>query len=420
MPDPATASIQANGKTYALPNRVVAAICLDGSSDEYLNEALARRLMPNLERICREGVRAVARAAMPTFTNVNNLSIVTGRPPATHGICGNYFFEAATGQEVMMNSPRFLRAETILAAAAKAGRRVAAVTAKEKLRDLFARGLIENRGIAFSAERAVDAVEATHGIAGVESIVGAKTPAIYSADASLYVLRAGVALARAGRADFLYLSTTDYIQHKAAPSDPEALAFYAAIDSILGELTALGVTLGITADHGMNGKQREDGSPNVIYLETLLEHEFGPGFRVILPITDPYVAHHGALGSFAVTHYAGKTPLAEVRAFLLRQHGITEVWLRSEAAEKLELPADRLGELVIASGRDVTLGRTPAHHDLSALHGPLRSHGGRYEEMVPFIFSSPLNDAYRRKLAGDPRNFDVFDYLLNGLKEETK
>lgn len=411
-----TKTIEVNGRAYALPNELVVAMCLDGSSDEYFNAALARRLMPNFERLCATGVRAVARAAMPTFTNVNNLSIVTGRPPSAHGICGNYFFDTASGQEVMMNSAKFLRAETLLSAAAKAGRKVAVVTAKEKLRDLFAEGLIENGGIAFSAERAREAIEATHGIRDVETVVGAKTPAIYSGDASLFVLRAGVALARARRADFLYLSTTDYIQHKAAPDDPEALGFYAGVDALLGELIQTGARIGITADHGMNGKQRPDGSPNVLYLETLLEEKFGPGFRVILPITDPYVAHHGALGSFAVTHYTGSKPLGEIRDFLVRQAGITEVWARDEAAEKLELPADRLGELVVACARDMTLGRTPAHHDLSALHGPLRSHGGRYEEMVPIVFSRPVTSEYSGKLGADPRNFDLFDILLNGLQ----
>ena len=399
-----------NGRSYRCPARPLVAICLDGSSDEYLNEAMLRGLMPNLQEICRTGRRAVARAAMPTFTNVNNASIVTGVPPKTHGICGNYFFDAQSGQEVMMNSSSFLRAPTIFPAAARAGRKVAVVTAKEKLRDIFASGLTAEGGIAFSAEKA-DA-------SAVFDLVKLPTPKIYSAEASLYVLEAGAALLKAGRADFLYLSTTDYVQHKAAPGEEFALQFYKGIDATLGKILEAGAIIGITADHGMNPKQNADGSPHVIYLESVLNQEFSKEFRVILPITDPYVAHHGALGSFAVVHCPTDVPLEDVRRFLMRVEGVSEVCSRAEAVQKMELPEDRLGEFVVCAKRDVTLGRTPKWHDLSALDAPLRSHGGRYEEMVPFIFSQPLSREYDAKLNCDPRNFDLFDFLINGGAHE--
>jgi phosphonoacetate hydrolase len=350
-----------------------------------------------------------------SFTNVNNSSIVTGVPPSVHGIGGNFFYDTATGQEVMMNSAKYLRAETILAAAANAGRKVAVVTAKEKLRDIFSHNLT---GIAFSSEKANQAKKETHGLAEVEKVVGRPTPAIYSSEASLYVFWAGVALIEQGLADFLYLSTTDYMQHTYAPEAAAALDFYAAIDVELGRLLNLGATIGITADHGMNAKQKPDGQPNVIYLETQLTKKFGTGFRVILPITDPYVAHHGALGSFAVVHLPPNQAAARVQEWLMDLTGITEVYDRETAARKLELPADRLGELVVLSGRDVVLGRTPEYHDLKALHGGLRSHGGRYEEMVPFIISGPLKPEYHAKAAGDPRNFDIFDFTINGVAYE--
>src|SRR5262245_6858560 len=296
---PATAAFAVNGRTYRLAARPVAVICLDGSSDEYVDAALARGLMPNLQQMVVRGHRGLARAAMPSFTNVNNASIVTGVPPSIHGISGNFFYDAATDQEVMMNSAAYLRAGTIPAGAATAGRKVGVVTAKEKLRDILSHQL---KGIAFSSEKANQAAMETHGIRDVEKLVGAPAPPIYSAEASLYVLRAGVALLKNELANFLYLSTTDYIRHKYAPERRESLDFYAGIDRELGRLVELGATVGATADHGMNAKQKPNGEPNVIYLESLLVEKFGKGFRVILPITDPYVVHHGALGSFAVVH----------------------------------------------------------------------------------------------------------------------
>ena len=400
-----------NGRHYRVPNKPVVVICLDGSADEYLDAASSRGLMPNLVRMSVQGFRCMARGALPSFTNVNNSSIVTGVPPSVHGIGGNFFYDTATGQEVMMNSARYLRAGTILAAAARGGRRVAVVTAKEKLRDIFAHDLV---GIAFSSEKAGLARLETHGIGDVEQLVGKPTPPIYSGDASLYVMEAGVALLRSGRADFIYLSTTDFIQHKFGPDSDGALEFYAGVDLQLGRLLELGAVVGVTADHGMNAKQRPDGAPNVLYLETLLAEKFGPGFRVILPITDPYVVHHGALGSFAAVHVPATADSTEVGRWLMDLDGVTEVHSRESAAKKLELPADRIGDLAVLSARDVVLGRTPAYHDLKAIEGGLRSHGGRYEEMVPLIVSKPLCGDYLRKAAGDPRNFDIFDFTING------
>jgi phosphonoacetate hydrolase len=378
---------------------------------------MARGRMPNLLRLSARGHRGFARGAMPSLTNVNNTSIVTGAPPRVHGIGGNYFFDTSSGKEVMMNSASFLRAETIFPAAQRAGRRVAVVTAKEKLRDIFAAGLISLGGIAFSSEKAREAKRETHGIEAVESVAG-PTPPIYSGEASLYVLKAGVKLIEREAADFLYLSTTDFMQHKYGPEAEEAIEFYAGIDEQVGHLLALGAVVGITADHGMNAKQKLDGSPNVVYLESELVKRFGPGFRVILPITDPYVAHHGALGSFAQVHLPPGNSLTAgaVADFLRKVPGVTEVLERECAARWMELPEDRMGDIVVCSGRDVVLGRTPQWHDLTVLEHGLRSHGGRYEEMVPFILSAPLNEDYVLRARGDVRNFDIFDFTCNGTK----
>ena len=406
-----------NGRDYRLPAGPVAVVCVDGCEEEYLDVALAQGRMPNLSRILEGGWRGTARGALPSFTNVNNAAIVTGAPPAVTGLSGNFFLDPDTGEEVMMNSADFLRCETVLAAAANAGRKVAMVTAKEKLRDLLSPGLLTDGviGMAFSSEKAAEARQPTHGISGVEQLAG-ETPAIYSGEASVYVLRAGVALVESGQADFLYLSLTDYIQHKYAPHEEGALEFYGTMDVELGRLLDLGCRLGITADHGMNAKCREDGTPRVIYLEDELCEQFGDGNKVICPITDPYVAHHGALGSYVTVHLAEAGQAAEIAGWIRDLEGVTEVLEKTQAADLLELPADRIGDLIVMSAADTVLGRSPKHHDLSQLDRPLRSHGGRFETMVPLIFSGPLNAEYTAKAAADPRNFDVFDYVCNGLE----
>jgi len=230
----------------------------------------------------------------------------------------------------------------------------------------------------------------------------------------LFVFRAGVALIEKGLADFLYLSLTDYMQHTYEPESAQALSFYENMDKEFGRLLQLDAIIGAVPDHGMNAKINTEGKPNVLFIEDMLEEKFGKGFRVICPITDPYVKHHGALGSYVVVHVNDKSIINDVQKWLLSLQGITEVYDKESAIRKLEQPGDRIGDLVVLSGRDVVLGRRPQYHDLSALDGTLRSHGGRYEEMVSMIISHPLNNKYKMKASRDPRNFQIFDFTING------
>jgi phosphonoacetate hydrolase len=399
--------LEVNGRRYAAPKQPTVVICVDGCEPDYIAQAVAADLMPTMKRWLREGTALVADCVVPSFTNPNNLSIVTGAPPSVHGICGNYLFDTASGTEVMMNDPKWLRAPTILAAFADAGARVAVVTAKDKLRRLLGHGM---RGICFSSEKADQATEEENGIALVLKLVGMPVPDVYSAELSEFVFAAGVKLMNTRRPDLLYLSTTDYIQHKHAPGDPEANRFYAMFDRYLGELDAAGAVVAVTADHGMNSKVKLDASPNVIYLQDLLDDAFGAArCRVILPITDPYVVHHGALGSFATVYLpAGATgeALTKLRAL----PGIESVLEREAAAERFELPADRIGDLVVVAERSVVLGTSVSRHDLSQLELPLRSHGGISEQRVPLVLNRRIEalDSRRRW-----RNFDAFDLALN-------
>lgn len=408
-----------NGRSYAPPAVPVAVLCLDGCADEYLSVSIARGVMPRMAAMARDGYRGLVRGALPSFTNVNNACIVTGSPPSVTGICGNFFLDPDTGEEVMMNSPRYLCCGTLLTAAADAGRKVAFVTAKDKLRTVLGAGIVERGGIVFSTERLDEARMETHGIEGVERLLGRPKPEIYSADASVDVLAAGACLVERGMADFLYLSLTDYMQHKHAPDEVESLEFHARLDVEIGRLLDAGCVVGATADHGMNGKNGVDGELKVVYVESRLRERFGESrVRVICPITDPYVVHHGALGSLVMVHVSG-VPVGEVAAYVAGMEGVTEVHDRKSACRLLELAPDRIGDLVVMAGRDWVLGKTPEHHQLGLLEGGLRSHGGRYEEMVPMVVSHPLRDAYRRRALGDPRNFDVFDFVCNGIETES-
>ena len=400
--------LEVNKRRYALPKAPTVVVCVDGCEPDYLAQAVAGGHMPWMKRTLAEGTALVADCVVPSFTNPNNLSIVTGAPPSVHGICGNFLFDVATGTEVMMNDPKWLRAPTLLAALADAGQRVAVVTAKDKLRALLGHGM---NGICFSAEKADQATRAENGIDGVPALVGLPVPDVYSAGLSEFVFAAGVKLMEQRRPDVMYLSTTDYIQHKHAPGSPGANAFYAMMDGYLGRLDALGCVIAFTADHGMNAKTRMDGQPDVIYLQDLLDGWMGAArARVILPITDPYVVHHGALGSFATVYLPSDSDADDVARQIASQRGIELVLARADAAARFELPADRIGDLVVVSERSTVIGTSASRHDLSALEVPLRSHGGLSEQRVPLIVNRRIDGlpAHRRW-----RNFDAFDLALN-------
>jgi phosphonoacetate hydrolase len=361
-----------------------------------------------MKKALSHGTGLVADCVVPTFTNPNNLSIVTGVPPSVHGICGNYLFDSETQSEVMMNDPKWLRAPTILAALADAGQKVAVVTAKDKLRQLLGHQM---KGICFSAEKADQATLDEHGIDQVLAKVGKPLPSVYSADLSEFVFAAGVWLMQHQRPDVMYLSTTDYIQHKFAPGTAGANAFYAMMDGYLQQLEDMGCVIALTADHGMNAKVGMDGLPQVIYLQDWFDAWLGTAVaRVILPITDPYVVHHGALGSFATVYLPASVDLNQAVQRLQAVHGIEAVYTREQAAVHFELPADRIGDLVVVSERFTVLGTALAKHDLSGLDVPLRSHGGVSEQRVPLVLNRPITglDPQRRW-----RNFDALDLALN-------
>jgi len=383
--------VRVNGRDYQWPRQPLVVVCLDGSSFDYVREAIAAGAAPFLGSLVARGLSRTAAAAMPTFTNPNNVSIVTGVPPARHGISGNFFLDRATGQAVMMNDARFLRAETILAAFSRAGATVAAVTAKDKLRHLLGAGLA---GVCVSAEQ--------------------EGQPVYSARLSEHVLRRGAELARDVKPDLMYLSTSDFVQHAYAPGSAEANAFYAAVDRHLSALDASGAALVVTADHGMQAKTGADGRARIVFLQALLDDEFGPASAtVILPITDPYVAHHGSLGAFATIYVSSDAAVRSMVERLTGEPGVERVLRRDEACEQFELPADRTGDIVVCSDRDTVLGTREADHDLRALHGPLRSHGGLAEREVPMLFNRAPAAALDDRL----RNYDAFWVGLNALGE---
>ena len=415
---PAPSAVTVNDIAYRWPLRPVVVVCIDGGDPRYLRQFLAEGSIPNLARFIREGFAGVADGSMPSFTCPNNMSLITGTPTARHGISGNYYLDTATWQPVVMTGPELLRGDTIIARFAAAGAKVVSITAKDKLRKQLAKGLDVSQGhVSFSTEFAERATLAENGIENVLSFVGMDKPGMYSMELSLFVLEAGLKLLQQRRPDVLFLSLTDWVQHKWAPEEADARRFYERLDDVFGRLAAQDITLALTADHGMSDKSNAAGEPNVIWLQDILDARFGKDeTMVVCPITDAFVAHHGALGGFVRVWSRGKVGAGEIIDHIRGIDGIELALDKASACRLFEMPADREADVAVVAREDVCIGGTASNHDLSGLKGHrLRSHGGVSEAKVPFILNRPLNDAYKAKAASQPlKSYQIFDYAING------
>ena len=408
-----------NGIDYRRPGRPVVVVCIDGGDPAYLEHGVAAGIIPNIARYMREGFRTVAHGTMPSFTCPNNMSIVTGRPASVHGISGNFFLDRATNEPVVMTGPELLKVPSVMSELSRHGARVASVTAKDKLRQQLQKGMdLSNGSVSFSSQHADLCTMEENGIEGVLDFVGRPLPDMYSADLSLFVLDAGLRLLEERRPDILYLSLTDYIQHAHAPGDPQADRFYADLDARFGRFEALGATVALTADHGMNEKTNDDGTPRVVWLQDILDRELGAGAcTVICPITDAFVGHHGALGGFVRVYGREGLPAERVIDAVEGVPGLERVLSREAVAREFDLPFDREGDVAVLGDARTVIGAREVDHDLGGLRGQrLRTHGSVHEADVPIILSRPVSDEYARR-AEDARlhSYEAFDYALNGV-----
>jgi len=413
------AGIELNGVRYRWPARPIVVVCIDGGDPAYFERGVRDGIVPNVARFMKTGFSAVADGDVPSFTCPNNMSISTGSPPSVHGISGNFYLDRDSGEAVVMTGPELLRSRTIMAEFSRHGAKVVSITAKDKLRRQLGKDMnIDGGSISFSAECADRCTLPETGIEDALALAGMPLPDMYSPELSLFVLEAGIKLLQQRRPDILYLSLTDYIQHKYAPGEPEADRYYRNLDERFGALDALGAVVALTADHGMNDKSNHDGSPRVIWLQDLLDARFGKGSStVICPITDRFVSHHGALGGFVRVYCNGSLDPQDVMRLTKQLPGVHAVYSKASAARLFDLPLDREGDVVVISDTGTCIGAAEADHDLSGLKGHrLRTHGGISESRVPFILNYPLRPEYAARAAAAPlRSYQIFDFAINGV-----
>ena len=410
--------MELNDISYSWPRKPLAVVCIDGGDPEYLETGLRGGIIPNIARFMNEGFYKVAQGSMPSFTCPNNMSIVTGTEPEIHGISGNFFIDPETQEPVVMTGPELLRSRSIMSEFSREGARVVSITAKDKLRKQLQKDMdLSSGSVSFSSQYADNCTMEENGIENVLEFVGQPLPDMYSAELSLFVLDAGIKLLKEQKPDLLYLSLTDFIQHAHAPGSEEANNFYIEMDRRFGILQENGALVALTADHGMGDKSDENGEPNVIWLQDILDLNPGAGTcRVICPITDAFVGHHGALGGFVRIYLEKKDDKNKVYEIVKAIEGVEKVWTAENVAKELEQPLDREGDLAVVADKRTVIGGSEKDHDLSALKGKrLRTHGSLHEAMVPFILSEPLNDKYSNRAKDNTlRSREIFEYALNG------
>ncbi|GMQ76255.1 MAG: phosphonoacetate hydrolase [Gammaproteobacteria bacterium] len=411
-------TLAVNGTDYRWPDHPVVVVCIDGGDPEYIVHGVAAGIIPNIARYMNDGFYTIARGTMPSFTCPNNMSIVTGCPPSVHGISGNYYLDRSTNEPVAMTGPELLEVRSVMSEFSRHGAKVVSATAKDKLRKQLQKDMdLSNGSVSISSQYADRCIMTENGIEDVLDFVARPLPDMYSADLSLFVLDAGIKLLETRRPDILYLSLTDFIQHAFAPGHPEADQFYRDLDARFGRLEELGATVALTADHGMNDKTNDDGTPCVVWLQDILDGEFGKGAStVICPITDAFVGHHGALGGFVRVYCHDGLSGKRVITAIQDVPGLEKVLSREQVARQFDLPTGPEGDVAVLGDARTVIGARRVDHDLSGLKGQrLRTHGSLYEADVPIIISRPVNDAYLRR-AEDARlhSYQVFDYAFNG------
>jgi phosphonoacetate hydrolase len=348
--------------------RTAIIVCIDGCGPEYLHASST----PFMKRVGQAGVYREGQAMMPSVTNVNATSILTGTYPATHGITSNYYFERGTGREVFMESPDFIKTRTILEEGTRRGLTTALVTAKEKLKTLLARGT----ATAFSAEKPLPWVTRRLG----------PPPPIYSVDVNIWLLRALREVILREGPDLVYAQTTDYAMHKYAPEDAESKRHMEGLDRALQAtmeaVDAKGddVLLCITGDHGMSEITR------AVNLELVLKKAGIPA-RLNTLIADRYVVHHRNLGGAAYLYLKHPEDAAKGLEVLNDTEGVEAALPREQASERYHLDRTRIGDLVVLGEKSYAFGLTARETAEVAL----RSHGSLHERRVPIIINRPAS-----------------------------
>lgn len=339
-------------------------IVIDGCSPEYIS----LENTPNLYRIAKDGFCKGLKSAIPSVTNVNHATILTGKFPSEHGMVGNYYYNRETGEQGFIESSDFMKAETILEILHKKGASTALLTVKGKVLEVFGRGV----DFRISAQNPSDIL--------VRYLDMPSPPPVGSLEVNGWILEACYRLLKKNNPDVVYCTTNDYMMHNYAPDTKEAIAQMKEIDRWIGKIYDLDHTrsIYITADHGMNKKT------HLINLQAIMDRK---DYKVVChpPIKDRYIENHiyqegGVLFLYFKNKQDEKTE--EILSFLADSPYIETVCTKEEAAKKYNLPVDDIGDYVVLAAEDCAFGEFEGEELIT---DDVRTHGSLYERLIPLI-----------------------------------
>lgn len=308
---------------------------------------------------------------VPTVTNINNASILTGEFPEVHGIVGNYYYDKKTGTEKQMNSSSILKCKTLLEKAAMMGKKSILITAKDKLRRLFGSPYVAT----ISSENPPQEI--------IERV--GRPPRIYTPEVNFWLFDVAEFAIDKGY-DLIYISTTDYVSHMYEPNSNEAKEYMERIDEKLSKLIESDAIFALTSDHGMNEKSLE------VNLQFILKDK-GIDSLVIPIIKDDYFVHHKNLGG-AVYIYLKSGDLNRTRDVLVDEKGVEFVLTSEEAHKEFMLPLEGLGDLLVLGTKEAVFGDVSK---AAVEEVKIRSHGSTHEKVVPVISNCDLGEVQYNK-----------------------
>jgi len=337
-------------------------LMLDGFGTEYFRASD----MPALKKMAQDGFYREGKAVFPTLTNANNISIVCGSFPQTHGVTTNCYLDPATGKAAFLEDPGFLKSPTLFEMAARLGIRSALVTSKSKTIRILG-GSVD---VGLSAQDADPDTIRDFG----------SPPDVYSIEVNEWIMRSGMNILQSRPdIDVLYVHTTDYPMHMWAPEDDRSLDHLSRLDRLIGEMADRypDAAFLVTADHGMNPKKE------CLDLEKILRAAGFPILAAISPVADRLVKHHGGHGGVSYIYLADRSSKDEILEFLSGVKGVDKALASEEAATCYRLDRDRIGDIVVGADPETVFGTI--ENERKYLHDSYRNHGSRFEQSVPLI-----------------------------------
>jgi predicted AlkP superfamily pyrophosphatase or phosphodiesterase len=260
-------------------DRIVVLISVDGLAHYYFDDPKCE--MPTIRQLAAEGVRAEKmKCSMPTVTWPNHTTLVTGVPPAKHGVIGNNYFDRTKGEAVplipdpLFNKEEIVKTPTIYDVAKAGGLKTAAIiwpasrgakTLDWTVADVFKQELFEGH-----ASPGLIAEFKAAGIPADKQEEWCKAGKGEDRDRMYVQMLNHVVRTHRPNVALLHLVEVDHVEHAKGPQSPEAYAAVKFADDRVREVwdelkkSFPGkATLVVASDHGFFSYQQQI-QPNVL------------------------------------------------------------------------------------------------------------------------------------------------------------